>query len=59
MSQDIVKIWMVNFGEPLVIRQIHHGFPLPKICAIYYDHIATHAMLFKLKIALFFSSLVV
>ena len=28
VSQDIVRIWMVKFGKPPVIR---HGFPLPKI----------------------------
>ena len=36
MSQDIVKIWMVKFAEPPVIRQIRQGFCLPKIHAIQY-----------------------
>ena len=31
VSQDIVEIWMVKFGEPPVIHQIRQGFPLPKI----------------------------
>ena len=32
MSQDIINIWMVKFGESPVIRQ---GFPLPIIRAMY------------------------
>ena len=34
-DQDIVKIWMVNFGEPPVICQIHQGFPLSKTHMLY------------------------
>ena len=30
VSQDIVEIWMVKFGELPVIHQIRQGFPLPK-----------------------------
>ena len=36
MSQDIVKVWMVKFGESPAIYQIHQGFPLPKIHTIWY-----------------------
>ena len=36
MSQDIVKIWMVKFGELLVIHQTRQGFLPPRICAIRY-----------------------
>ena len=39
MSQDIVKIWTVKFGKAPVICQIRQGFPLPKICAIWYNDI--------------------
>ena len=28
MLRDIVKIWIVKFGEPPVIRQIYLGFLL-------------------------------
>ena len=44
MSQNIVKIWMVKFGEQSVIHQIHQSrpsrqsIPPPKICAIWYLH---------------------
>ena len=33
VSRDIDKIWML--AEPLVICQIHQGFPLPKPHIIY------------------------
>ena len=36
MSRDIVKIWMVKFGKPPVINQIHQGLPPPKSCTIWY-----------------------
>ena len=35
MSQDIVRIWMVKFGESPVICQIHQGFPPSKIHALW------------------------
>ena len=35
ISWDIVKIWMVKFGEPPVICQIHQGFPPPKFHTSY------------------------
>ena len=31
VPRDIVKIWMVKFGKPPVIHQIHQGHPPPKI----------------------------
>ena len=36
MSQNIVRIWMVKFGELPVICQIRQRFALPKIRAIRY-----------------------
>ena len=36
MSQDIIKVWMVKFGESPVICQIRQGFPPPKIHTIWY-----------------------
>ena len=36
VSQDIVEIWIVKFGEPPVIHQIRQGFPLPKNHTIRY-----------------------
>ena len=36
MSRDIAKLWTVKFAKPPVIHQIHQGFPLPKIHAIWY-----------------------
>ena len=36
MSRDIVKIWMVTFGEPPMIHQIHQGLPPPKALAMQY-----------------------
>ena len=34
---DIVLIWIVKFGEPPVIHQIHQGFPVPHFYVIQYD----------------------
>ena len=36
MSQDVIRIQMVKFGEPLVICQICQGFSLPNIHAIWH-----------------------
>ena len=35
MSRDIFKTWIAIFGELLVIYQIHQGFPLPNIHAVW------------------------
>ena len=35
MSQDIIKICMVKFGEPPVIRQIYQGFICQKLYLLY------------------------
>ena len=43
MSQDIVKIWMVKFGQPPVIHQTCQGFPLPKkLCYVVFPVFRPH-----------------
>ena len=44
ISQNIVKIWMVKFGEPPVICQ---GFPPPKIHAIWHNHDMMENVMFE------------
>ena len=34
---DTVLIWMIKFGEPPVIHQIHQGFPVPHFYVIQYS----------------------
>ena len=41
MSQDIVRIWVVKFGEPLLICQ---GYPPPNIHTVWYKKLGEGAL---------------